>query len=320
MPINSRKLYSNGTYIVHVIFNIIGVLIWIGFIPWFADIVRWLSPVSSELSGTAQMVVDVPRQIANANTLFNVSNTIIFFAFIGLLARIVEYIVPSPTVIEADTGKAVYLDEIYLTQPAMALDQSKREICRLGTHVIGMSRQATHAALNGNYEVLRQLQEEEEHADSLYNEIVTYLTSLSTQDLVESQAKTIQTYMGVVNYLENTADIIETGFVPAGIQRLEANWIPAEEVTEHLLVLDKLAITALKDAIHAFAENDQQMAKNVSLTKQSFNVKADEIRLLLIQHVSRTGKKGVKEYHYILGVLENIKRLHTLARRVADFV
>ena len=54
--------------IVHVIFNIAGVLVWLPFIGLLASLATWISPDGGE-------VAQIPRQIANANTVFNVINT-----------------------------------------------------------------------------------------------------------------------------------------------------------------------------------------------------------------------------------------------------
>jgi len=64
--------------VVHVLFNVAGVLVWVGFIDQLADLVRWMSPQYPELSGKAQLAAEVPRQIANAHTMFNVANTLLF--------------------------------------------------------------------------------------------------------------------------------------------------------------------------------------------------------------------------------------------------
>ena len=55
---------------------IIGVLVWLAFIPDLAKFVTLISPASSQLSDSARMAADTPRQIANAHTIFNVINAV----------------------------------------------------------------------------------------------------------------------------------------------------------------------------------------------------------------------------------------------------
>ncbi|MBA1444494.1 MAG: Na/Pi cotransporter family protein [Chromatiales bacterium] len=61
--------------VVHVLFNIAGVLIWVLFIDHLANWVTALSPVHPELSGVDRLGAETPRQIANAHTIFNIANT-----------------------------------------------------------------------------------------------------------------------------------------------------------------------------------------------------------------------------------------------------
>ncbi len=116
--------------IAHVIFNTAGALIFLFWIPYFADIVRWISPVS-DAEGVQKLASEAPRQIANAHTLFNVSVAILFLPFTSLLAKLVLKIMP-----ERDTEKPIesvtwHLDEKEISTPAIAIDLSKAEVGRM---------------------------------------------------------------------------------------------------------------------------------------------------------------------------------------------
>ena len=76
--------------VVHIVFNVAGVLIWVLFIPQLAEFVTAISPAAPELTGKARMAAEVPRQIANAHTVFNVANTLLFLGFTTTFARLVE--------------------------------------------------------------------------------------------------------------------------------------------------------------------------------------------------------------------------------------
>ncbi len=73
---------------VHIMFNTTGVLLWISFIPYLADFIRSVSPVTEGLAGVATLKADTPRQVANAHTLFNVTNTLIFMVQYKLVGKI----------------------------------------------------------------------------------------------------------------------------------------------------------------------------------------------------------------------------------------
>ena len=82
------------TAMIHVTFNTIGVILWFGFIGQLANLVRLISPIAEGLAGTAKLAAETPRQIANAHTIFNVTNTFIFIWFTRLLEWVVRHLIP----------------------------------------------------------------------------------------------------------------------------------------------------------------------------------------------------------------------------------
>jgi phosphate:Na+ symporter len=81
--LSSKNTEAVRASVVHVAFNIVGVLLWLPLIWLLVDIAVWLSPSSPGMEGTAKAAAEVPRQIANANTFFNVINTLLFIGFTG---------------------------------------------------------------------------------------------------------------------------------------------------------------------------------------------------------------------------------------------
>ena len=81
--------------VVHVSFNVLGVLVWLPFIPLLGDMAAAISPEATGLEGGAKLAAEVPRQIANANTLFNVANTLLFIGFTTWFARLAVRLVLS---------------------------------------------------------------------------------------------------------------------------------------------------------------------------------------------------------------------------------
>ena len=67
----------------HVIFNILGAVIFAFFVPQFIKFLYIFSPAN-----------DIPRVIANAQTVYNLASVIIFYPFIKSLARFCEWLVP----------------------------------------------------------------------------------------------------------------------------------------------------------------------------------------------------------------------------------
>ena len=302
---------------VHVMFNLVGVLLWVGFIPFFANFVRELSPVAIELSGAERLAAEVPRQIANAHTFFNIANTLLFIGFAGMFAKLVERVVPKPKMPPLGAGQSIHLEDMYLDQPALALDQVKLELERLAALTQNMVKKALPAALDGGDEELNALRQSDEDVDQLHGAILTYIGQLSLRDLVEPLPGRINEYIGVANYLENIGDSVETGFVSGGYKRLEQG-VEFDAATRRLLEhLSAMAISEFDRSVAAFSKRDLRAAQTVTASKESFNTLADEVRGALVKQLGKDTKKGLGEYRLATEHVENIKRIHTSARRIA---
>ena len=105
----------------HVLFNLIGTVIFISLLPVYSKIVEATSP-------------DIGRQIANAHTIFNVLNTVLFFPFISLLAKLISTIIPLRP--EDKPEDVMYLDSNLINiSSASAVEAVKDELLHMGNIV-----------------------------------------------------------------------------------------------------------------------------------------------------------------------------------------
>ena len=143
--------------VVHIGFNVAGVLIWVFFIDYLAQFVTSFSPSHPELSGVDRLGAETPRQIANAHTIFNIANTLIFIGFTTQFARLVEWLVPDAPLDETKvlTVRAKYLDEVLLTTPALALDRVRLEVLHMGEKVENMLKSIMPAIISGDSKALQ---------------------------------------------------------------------------------------------------------------------------------------------------------------------
>jgi len=302
---------------VHVVFNLVGVLLLVGFIAPFAELVRAVSPASPELSGAARLAAEVPRQIANAHTIFNIASTLVLIGFAGALGSLVERIVPRPKAVPPAEGRPVYLDPLYLDQPAVALDRVKLELERMAGMTRGMAEQALPTALSGRDADLNALRERDADVDDLHGAIVSYLGQLSLRDLVEPLPMRVQEYLAVANYLENVGDTVETRFVSFGYRRMEAGFEFGAETTSHLEELAEQATDLLVRATTAFEERDLEAAQQVLDSDDEFDRASARVQNRIVRLMAEDSGKGLARYRLAIEHVDGLKRVQTLARRVA---
>ena len=78
----------------------------------------------------------VPRQVANAHSIFNVAVALLFLPFTVPFARLINRMVPDRPVAEEEAIiKSKYLDRILLMTPALSLNAVRHELRREGMDV-----------------------------------------------------------------------------------------------------------------------------------------------------------------------------------------
>jgi len=306
--------------VVHVLFNVFGVLVWIGLIPYLAQFVTWLSPASPELSGTDRLAAEAPRQIANAHTVFNIANTFIFIGFTSQFARLVEKLVPDKPVEEIIIAQPKYLDEELLETPSLALDRVRLEIGHMGDRVKAMLQDIMTAITSGDRMMLRNIAKIDDEVDILHGHIVTYLGRISQKELMEDQTRVLVNLMAATNDLENIGDIIETDMVYLGKEGIEAQVSISEETREVLNKLHDVVSTTAELAIDAVMENDQRAAQEVIAMKPDISRLMESAALHETERLVAEEPNRLAAYSLEMDVIEKLKRIYYLAKRMAKTV
>ena len=315
-PVDAKRAAA-----VHTLFNILGVLVWVMFIPQLVDIVAAISPASPELSGTARMAAEVPRQIANAHTIFNVANTLLFIGFTGLFARLVEKLIPAKPVEAKIIVEPQYLDSELIKVPAMALERVRFEIGHMGEFISEMLSNVQTAWNNRDREALKQAHRTDDKVDILHEAILEYLGDVRGEELTDRQSDEFQALMTATVNLESLADVIETDLVRLGQQALEIG-LQSDETTRILFVeLADMVAQAVARVIDAIRESDPLAAEDVITVKDEVRRLADEALARQSDRIGVTETGNIQQIRLEFEVLDNLRRIYTIAKRIAkDFV
>ncbi|MBK1643523.1 NAD+ kinase [Thiocapsa imhoffii] len=307
--------------LVHVIFNLCGVLLWVAFIGQLAAIATAISPTYPSLSGAERLAAEAPRQIANAHTLFNVANTFIFIGLTRQFARLVEWLVPEPPPgAETMAVQAKYLDEELLSTPSLALDRVRLEVLHMGESVDKMMARIMPAILSGNRQTLREIELMDNDVDTLHAQIITYLGKISRQALTEPQTRTLMDLMSAVNDLENIGDVIETNLIVLGRARI-AEGVSISEPTRKVLMGFHRAVTrAVSAAVQAVVQNNELAARTVTSMKQEIQRIADSAAIHQAQRLVAEEPNRIPAYTIEIDIIEKLKRIYYLAQHMAKTV
>jgi phosphate:Na+ symporter len=306
--------------LVHVLFNVFGVLLWVGLIKYLAEFVTMISPAHPDLSGSARLAADTPRQIANAHTIFNVANTLVFIGLAGQFARLVEWMVPDRPLSEAAEGRPRYLDDELLETPSLALDRVRMEIGHMGEHVRKMLGLIMPAILTGDHTSLREIAKIDDAVDRLHGHIVTYLGEISQRSLTEQQTQQFLELMTAVNDLESVGDVIETDLVHLGHQRIDDKVTVSEATRGILADLHEMVSKTTELAIRSVTDNDPDAAREVVAMKSSINRLMNSAAMHQIKRLVAEEPNRLAAYTVEMDIIEKLKRTYYFAKRMAKTV
>jgi phosphate:Na+ symporter len=196
--------------IAHTLIKVIGVLIFLFWIPQFAELVRIISPKpvvnNDEFSILAETV---PRQIANAHTVFNIVLTCLILPFINVFAKLIEKILPIK-IIEEPVLKTIYLDYGMVKNSSLALSLAKKETLRMGRLVQNMTEDIIIPYLVKKTEVLSEIKQKEEEVNFLRDQINDYILKITRENLNEERVNESFQLLYTVKEFEQIADIVSS--------------------------------------------------------------------------------------------------------------
>ena len=307
--------------VIHVLFNLAGVLIFLPFIGPFAKLVVSISPSPAEgLTGMQAAASVLPRQVANAHTFFNVTCALVFLPFVSYFARLVYWLVPDKPIEEIEEIKPQYLSELLFETPSLALDAARHEMKRMGKRVDLMNSAMMQAVMSGSKEELLALREMYKEVDVLHRHLVTYLAKVSKLKLNEYQTEKLVKLLAAVNDLDYVGDLIEVNMVDLGMRRIEKGFKISEATQNVLSTLYVVVSDALKAAIRAVIDEDKDFAMRVISMKSDVKRLVEQSELHQANRLVSEDSGKFEAYSVEVDIIEKLKRIYYHSKRMAKTV
>lgn len=306
---------AKRTAAAHVIFNLTGTLIFIWFIPYYADFIEWISPKGPEVEVIA-------RQIANAHLCFNLFNTIIFTPLIGLLVKVVTKIVPEKEV-DRLPADPIYLDYNVLDQPFAAMHLAIKELVRLGRMVMDMVNTSQSALIDNDNSQVRRVMETEELVNGLQEKIVNYLAGLFAKEtLTDEQGAVVSNLLHVASDIERVGDHCKN-IAEFAEEKISNSYEFSVEANTEIKDCFALAKSMVSESITAleFGEGEEAVAAAYNIRKYEAEMNTKEA-FLRKQHMTRLNEgKCSPEFTVIYtDVVHNIEKIGDYCNNIADAV
>ena len=192
--------------IIHLLFNVTGALLFtILLLVWSKGVVgsyfyevtfcKWFSQPTT--------------QIAMFHTFFNVVCTLLFLPFTKILVKLSHLIIRDKKQMEKEAWELVYMDKRFLSTPAVALGQLKKETFRMADMSMESLQIAFNAFINRDVEALDAVYETNENVARLSEQISNYLVQTSNGGLSLSDEKLVSTLHSNIGDIARIAELAD---------------------------------------------------------------------------------------------------------------
>ncbi|MGB5537015.1 MAG: Na/Pi cotransporter family protein [Thiogranum sp.] len=318
--LSSKNTQAVRASVVHVAFNVVGVLLWLPLIWLLVDIAIWISPSSSVMEGTAKAAEEVPRQIANANTFFNVINTLLFIGFTGWFARLAEWLVRERAPREGVIIEPEFLDEAALAAPSVALQQVRLELGRVGGITLGMLRDIRPAFRERDIKRFADIARRDDEVDILEVAILKYLAKIRQGSLREDESLEFQGLMTAIDNMESLADVIETDLVALGHKWVDLKSSPGEETRKMLIDFHATIVKSVELTVQAIRDNDQRAAESVLMMKDEIRENSERLLARKAERLTVDDPDYLQLVRIEMSFVDQMRRIYTLTKRIAKVV
>jgi phosphate:Na+ symporter len=300
--------------VVHVLFNVLGAVIWLPFIAQLAWIAESISPVAADLEGVERLAEEVPRQIANAATIWATANTVIFLPFAGLFAALATRVIPSRAAEPKRLVEAKFLDDEVLAVPAMALERARLELGHMGELTDAMLAKVKSAFQARD---LGGLSQPYEQVAVLREAVLAYLQRIGRSELSDSEADEHARLVAASGEIELMSAAISHELAPLALAFKEAAITPSQETRDRLDRLIEVVQQSAHSALLALVEADERAAQSVVSKRHAVLELGVDLQRLQAERLAQDDPDRLKKHRVQLEILDRLRRIYSIAEHMA---
>ncbi len=286
---------ARRTAMVHLLFNVVGVLIFVVVFYGIGLFVDWKFMNDSVEAWNISVI----------HTGFNLAATAILLPLNGLLVKLAYLIVPE----DKQPQKTALLDERLLATPAVAVQRAHAIATEMAADAAEAMALATGLTRKFDAATLERVMELEDKTDRYQDALGTYLVKLSGMNLSVADNRMLNTMLYTVADIERIADHA-AAVAKAALEMEEKKIDFSAQAKAELEVLGRAVSDVLNRTVTAYQDFDSALAMKVEPQEQVVDALVREIKSRHVRRL-RDGLCTV-EYGFVL------EDLLTAFERTAD--
>ncbi|MDG6778779.1 Na/Pi cotransporter family protein [Thiomicrorhabdus sp. zzn3] len=306
------------TALIHVQFNLLAVLIWLPFIPELSQLSIWISAHDYADNEVMMLLAEnTPREIANANTLFNLISLVVFLPAIPLFLWVVNKLVP---VLAEEKGggefKAEFLDESLLSDPSLAMKAVKLELEHYQKPLDLFYKRSLAQIASPNMDKLSREDLMIRRLRAYQEKILSYLGRAGQVEMSAEEQHEHFKLMNVLNNLESMLESMQSNILSVAHEMIEEDIKPSETMQNLVGQLSSEVGRAMDNALLSIYKQDSEAALEVIAIKPTIDHLIQEALAHQIRHFT-PNEMRLKVFRYEMQFVDGLKQLHTLSKRIA---
>ena len=286
---------ARRTAMVHLLFNVVGVLIFVVVFYGLGLLIDWKFLNQSAAAW----------DIAVIHTCFNVAATCVLMPMNGLLVKLAYLFIPK----EQTPQKVELLDERLLATPAVAVQRAHEIAGQMAADAAKAMHLATGLTKEFDTGILEQVTELEDKTDRYEDALNTYLVKLSNMNLSVSDNRILNTLLYTVSDIERMADHAMS-VAKAALEIDQKKIEFSKQAQGELAVLVQAVLDIVDRTVSAYAGFDLAQAIKIEPQEQVVDALVREVKSRHVRRL-RNGLCTV-EYGFVL------EDLLTACERTAD--
>jgi phosphate:Na+ symporter len=270
--------------------------------------------VAAHLHGVERLAEEVPRQIANAATIWATANAVIFLPFAALFAKMAVRIIPDRAIEERAIIRPKYLDNALIQVPAMALERARMELGHMGELTEAMLGKVKSAFKSGD---LSELSQQHDQVVVLREAVVAYLQRVGRGELSDAEADEHANLVAATGEIENLSAAISRDLAPLAQSRKEANITPSEETAELLNRLFQTIQESAHCALLALVEGDERAAQTVIANRGAILELTSELLRLQSVRLALDDPDRLLKHRVQFELLDKLRRVYSVSEHMA---
>lgn len=264
--------------LIHLFFNIIGTIIIFLVLTFAGDLVlHLLQAISGPEPG---------RCVANAHTLFKISQVIMLLPFTKGIVKLTYLAVPGEDENADVECELLYIGKKTVFSPTTAVIEVVRELEHMGTLAYENLNRGLDALITLNQDEINKIYEVEKQINFMNHAITNYLVKISQMTLPIDDSKSIGALFHVVNDIERIGDHAEN-LADSAQTRIKEQIAFSDTALDELREMGSRVNTILKYAMDMFANNTREHLHDIMTLEDSIDEMERELQK---HHIERLTK------------------------------